>query len=56
MPVSSWHVCLVSIQSVVNQAYNLYKNDTSGKNADYIPYLAAVNSNLYGVAIVTKDG
>ena len=31
------------------------RNDTSGKNADYIPYLAKVDSKLFGVAVVTTD-
>jgi glutaminase len=44
------------LQSVVNAAYAKFKDDISGKNADYIPYLAGVPSNLFGVAIVTTDG
>ena len=32
-----------------------FRSDTTGKNADYIPYLAQVDSNLFGVAIVTTD-
>jgi glutaminase len=44
------------LQSVVNQAYEKFKGDTSGKNADYIPYLASVPSNLFAVVIVTADG
>ena len=41
--------------SVVQEAYDKYKNDTNGKNADYIPYLAQVDSKLFGIAIVTTD-
>ena len=44
------------LQRVVDQAYAKYKGDTTGKNADYIPYLASVPSNLFGVCIVTTDG
>jgi len=44
------------LQSVVNEAYAKFKDDHTGKNADYIPYLASVSSNLFGVAIVTADG
>ena len=33
----------------------MFKGDTSGKNADYIPYLAQVNSKLFGIAVVTTD-
>ena len=43
------------VESVVKEAYEKYKNDTNGKNADYIPYLAQVDSKLFGVAIVTTD-
>jgi glutaminase len=44
------------LQRVVNEAYDKFKGDTSGKNADYIPYLASVPSNLFAVVIVTVDG
>ncbi|PSJ63173.1 glutaminase A [Pseudaminobacter soli (ex Li et al. 2025)] len=29
---------------------------SGGKNADYIPYLASVPSDLFGIAVVTADG
>ena len=43
------------VASVVQEAYDKFKNDTNGKNADYIPYLAKVDSKLFGIAIVTTD-
>src|SRR5436190_6847521 len=43
------------VKAIVNEAYALYKGDTSGKNADYIPYLAKVDSKLFGIAVVTTD-
>jgi glutaminase len=43
------------VEAVVREAYEKFKNDTSGKNADYIPYLAHVDSKLFGIAIVTTD-
>src|SRR5437660_5450402 len=43
------------VQSVVQEAYNKFKDDQKGKNADYIPYLAQVDSKLFGIAIVTTD-
>jgi glutaminase len=43
------------VQAVVREAYEKFKSDTGGKNADYIPYLAKVDSKLFGVAIVTTD-
>jgi glutaminase len=43
------------VASAVQQAYDKFKTDTRGKNADYIPYLAHVDSKLFGIAIVTTD-
>lgn len=43
------------VKQIVAEAYAKYKGDTHGKNADYIPYLAKVDSNLFGIAIVTTD-
>jgi len=43
-------------QQIVKEAYNNFKGDTSGKNADYIPALAQVDSKLYGIVIITTDG
>src|SRR5215813_13547075 len=45
----------VQVEAVVREAYEKFKNDTGGKNADYIPYLAHVDSKLFGIAIVTTD-
>jgi glutaminase len=43
------------VAAVVQEAYDKFKDDNSGKNADYIPYLARVDSKLFGIAIVTTD-
>jgi glutaminase len=40
---------------LIREAYEKFKDDTGGKNADYIPYLAQVDSKLFGIAIVTTD-
>src|SRR3981189_3701705 len=42
-------------ESVVREAYEKFRSDPSGKNADYIPYLAQVDSKMFGIAIVTTD-
>jgi len=44
------------MQQVVNVAYNKYKTLKEGKNADYIPALAKVDPNLFGVALITTGG
>jgi glutaminase len=44
------------VQKVVDAAYAKYKDLKEGKNADYIPALAKVDPNLFGIAVVTADG
>ena len=44
------------VQAAVNAAFARYQNLHEGKNADYIPALAKVNPNLFGIAVVTADG
>jgi len=43
------------VKRTVDEAYARFRSDTSGKNADYIPYLAQVDSKLFGVSVVTTD-
>lgn len=43
------------VEAAVREAYEKFRSDTSGKNADYIPYLAQVDSKLFGIAVVTTD-
>jgi glutaminase len=43
------------IQAIIQEAYNKFKSDTRGKNADYIPALAQVNPNLFGIAVVSTN-
>ncbi|HEY4306469.1 MAG TPA: glutaminase A [Gemmatimonadaceae bacterium] len=45
-----------SIQSAVNAAFEKYRSLREGKNADYIPALAKVDPDLYGIVVVTPDG
>jgi glutaminase len=49
-------IALDRYQSVVDSAYTKYKDLKEGKNADYIPALAEVPSDLFGVTLVTVDG
>jgi glutaminase len=44
------------IQKALDAAYTKYQGLQEGKNADYIPALAKVDSNIYGIALVTTDG
>jgi glutaminase len=43
-------------QAAVNDAYAKFRTLQEGKNADYIPALAKVDPNLFGIALVTADG
>ena len=43
------------VEAVVREAYDKFRSDTGGKNADYIPYLAKVDSKLFGIAVVSTD-
>jgi len=43
-------------QTAVNDAFNQFRTLKEGKNADYIPALAKVDPNLFGIALVTVDG
>ncbi len=43
-------------QRLVDEAYNQFKDVKDGANANYIPILDTVPSELFGVAIATRDG
>jgi glutaminase len=45
-----------AVQQAVDSAYAKYRTLQEGKNADYIPALAKVDPNLFGIAVVTVDG
>ena len=45
-----------AVDAALNAAYADYVHLTDGKNADYIPALAKVDPNIYGIALVTTDG
>lgn len=44
------------MRSLIDEAYEKFKDDKTGKNADYIPYLARVDSKLFGIAVCMPDG
>src|SRR6056300_309462 len=46
----------MDIQAVIDQAHEAACATSGGKNADYIPFLANVPSDLCGVCAVTVDG
>ena len=44
------------LQRVVDEAHAMFKDVKEGANANYIPILDTVPSDLFGVVIVTRDG
>jgi glutaminase len=53
---TTWAQSPAEIDSALKAAYDKYKGLKEGANADYIPALAKVDSNIYGIALVTTDG
>lgn len=45
-----------ALEKIAQEAYSMFKDDEGGRNADYIPALAEVPSDLFGITIVTVDG
>jgi glutaminase len=45
-----------NVDTAMKAAYDKYKGLQQGKNADYIPALAKVDPNIYGIALVGVDG
>lgn len=45
-----------AVKAGLEQAYGRFKDDASGKVADYIPALAKANPNHFGLALCTADG
>lgn len=44
------------INAVLKEAYEKFKDNNDGKNADYIKALAIVDSKIFGITLVTPDG
>jgi glutaminase len=54
--VSAVELTKENIEKALNDAYSEYRGLKEGKNADYIPALAKVDSKIFGIALVTLDG
>jgi len=44
------------IQAILDEALEMFASVDQGANADYIPALAEVDSDIFGIALVTPDG
>lgn len=47
---------LSEIKNALESSFNEVKNLSGGKNANYIPYLANIDSNLFGLSLTLTDG
>lgn len=47
---------ITDLQSVVKEAYDKCKGLKGGKNADYIPFLAKIDPNLFGITVCLPTG
>ena len=53
--VTAWAQTPNQYETALKAAYAKFKDLHEGKNADYIPALAKVDPNLFGIALVTVD-
>lgn len=49
-------ITVSQIKAAAQEAYDTFRTNTDGKNADYIPYLANVDKNLFGISICLLNG
>jgi len=56
LPIVASGQSKAEVEAALAAAHTKYKGLAEGKNADYIPALAKVPSNLFGIALVTVDG
>lgn len=47
---------LSDLEAIVKQAHEKIKDLKGGKNADYIPFLSKIDSNLFGIAVCLPTG
>ena len=45
-----------SFEAIFKEIFEIVEENTSGNNADYIPQLAAVNPDQFGISVTTVDG
>jgi glutaminase len=56
MPASHKNITATEVKTAVQNAYDKLRSTTGGKNASYIPYLAQVDPNLFGISVCLLDG
>jgi glutaminase len=56
IPAAAMAQTPAEVEAALKAAFTKYQNLKEGKNADYIPALAKVDPNVFGIALVTTDG
>lgn len=56
MAASHKNITTDEVRTAVENAYDKLRTTTGGKNADYIPYLASIDPNLFGICVCLLDG
>jgi len=56
LPIGAQNGSQNDVQSAVTAAFAKYRGLKEGKNADYIPALAHVDPNMFGIAVIGRDG
>lgn len=49
-------ISISQLKTAAGEAYEKFKTNADGKNADYIPYLANINKDLFGISICLTNG
>ena len=49
-------ISIARVRQAARDAYDAAKNLSGGANADYIPYLANIDSDLFGLSVTLVDG
>ena len=47
---------IADLEKIVNEAYDKCKDIKEGANANYIPFLGSVDSNLFGISVCLPNG
>ncbi len=56
MAASHKSITAAEVRTAVEKAYEKLRGTTGGRNADYIPYLASVDPDLFGISVCLLDG
>ena len=53
-PIMNKTITVAQIRQAAQEAFDESRNLKGGANADYIPYLANIDSNLFGLSITLQ--